>query len=258
MKSNRLTLVYGFCVRNFTLVRRYPLNFLGMLLTYLLVFFVAFYGGQQIAPEEFGKSMDSFIVGYFILSTTLTAFFALSGMVHDEARYGTLQQLYISRFNLSTVMSSAVFANILISTTLSVVNLVIVLLVAGESLRIDLLTIIPILVLTLLPAIGVSFFLGGFALIYKRIRSLFSIIQFAFLGAIGLALTGKLWARLLPVGQGAWMMRGAMAGGLRFWEFSLVNHAILIGTGLVYLALGYATFHLTQYVARQRGLLDEY
>lgn len=258
MARNYWVLMYGFCKRNFTLIRRYPLNFLGSLITYLLVFLVAFYGGQQIAPDEFGQSIDALIVGYFVLATMLRTFFSLSGMIHNEARYGTLQQLYVSPFRFSTVMVAAVVANILISVTMGVVNLLVVLFITGESLTLNLVTIVPLLSLTLLHAIGLSFFLGGFALIYKRIRSLFSIIQFFFLGFITFALTGKLWAQLLPVGQGAWMLRDAMANGTKLWEFAPLEHAILLGTSVVYLAFGYASFHLAQHVARQRGLLDDY
>lgn len=252
------TLLYGFLSRNFTLVLRYPLNFLGSLITYLLVFLIVFWGGQRIAPQEFGESLAAIIVGYFLLSTTLRTFFSLSGMIHSEARYGTLQQLYISPFRFTTILASAIVASLVISTSIGVINLLIVLQITGESLTLDLFTIAPILVLTLFHAIGLSFFLGGFALIYKRIRSLFPIIQFFFIGFISIALTGRLWARLLPVGQGAWMMRAAMDHGVRYWQFQPADHAMLVGTGLLYLGFGYGAFHVAQQFARQRGLLDDY
>lgn len=251
-------LLYGFLTRNFIIIKRYPLNFLGSLITYLMVFLIVFIGGQRIAPEEFGESLAAIIVGYFLLSTVLRTFFSLSGMIHSEARYGTLQQLYISPFRFTTVLATAIVANLVISTSIAVINLLIVLQITGETLTLDVLTIGPILVLTLFHAVGLSFLLGGFALIYKRIRSLFPLIQFVFIGFISLALTGQLWARLLPVGQGAWMMRGAMDQGVRYWNFELIDHGILVGTGLIYLGLGYAVFHLAQHVARQRGLLDDY
>lgn len=252
------TLVYAFLDRNFIMLRRYPLNFVGSLLTYLLVFLMIFLGGKTVAPTAFGNSLDAIIVGYFLLSTVLSTFFTLSGMINNEAQYGTLEQLYISPFRFPTIMFAAVVSNVIISVTMGVANLLVVLLITQRALTLDVVTIVPILSLTILHAIGLSFLFGGIALLYKRIRSLFSIVQFFFIGLISLALTDMFWPRLLPVGQGAAMLHEAMANGTTLFEFQMIDHVILIGTAVVYLSLGYLSFHIAQNQARRKGLLDEY
>lgn len=252
------TVLYGFCSRNFLILRRYPVNFVGRLMTYLLVFGLVFWGGMVIAPEGFRQSLDAIIVGYFLFATVFSTFFTLSNMINTEAQYGTLEQLYIAPFRFSTVMSAAVLSKLVISLFIGVVNLVVILLITGRTLTIDLLTVVPLLALTLCQAIGMGFFLGGFALLYKRIRSLYSIVQFVFVGLIAAAMSDAMWPRLLPVGQGTWMIHQAMTDGIGLFQFSLVDHAILVGTAVVYLFIGYASFHITQHRARQRGLLDDY
>lgn len=253
------TLLYGFLQKNFIILRRYPLNFVGTLLTFLLVFLLVFWGGRSIAPAAIGESLDAIIVGFFLFSVVQSTFFFLSGTINSEAKYGTLEQLYVSPFAFTTVMFAAVTANIVLSVTFAGVNLAVVLLVTGRTLSIDLLTIGPVLALGLVHAVGVSLLLGGVALLYKRIRSLFQIVQFVFLGLISVALTSsRLWPRLLPVGQAAAMLRETMVYGTRLWQFPAFDHAVLAGTAVVYLLVGYLSFYVAQHRARQRGLLDDY
>lgn len=251
-------LAYGFAKRDFITLQRYPLNFFGSLLTYFLVFMAVFWGGREIAPEAFTQSLDAIIVGYVLLTTVMNTFFSLSGMINNEAQYGTLEKLYASPFQFPMVMFMAVISDFLISAVIGTLNLFLVLFVTQRSLTIDVLTVGPLFALTLLHAIGLTFFLGGVALLFKRIRSLYSTLQFAVLGTISFALAGELWARLLPVGQGTWMLHQAMARGRALGDFSLLDHAILAGTSVAYLALGYLVFHAAQHRARQRGLLDDY
>lgn len=252
------TLLYGFFSKSFIMLKRYPINFVGTLLTFLLVFLMIFWGGQAVAPVAIGQSLDAIVVGYFLFSTVQSTFFFVSGMINGEAQYGTLEQLYVSPFRFTTVIFTAVMANIVISVTMGIVNLVIVLFVTGETLTIDLVTILPILALTLLHAIGLSFLFGGVALLYKRIRSLSSIVQFIFIGLISFALTDHLWPKLLPVGQGASMLHEAMANGVGLLEFAPVDYAILVATAAAYFGVGYLVFHVAQHRARQQGLLDDY
>lgn len=251
-------LLYGFCSRNFTMIRRYPLNFVGTIITHLMVFLMIFVGGQAIAPTEFGESLGAIIVGYFVLSTVLNTFFSMSGLINNEAKYGTLEQLYISEFSFPIIMSAAVVAGLVLNLGMAVVNLGAVLVITGETLTLNLLTVGPLLLFTLLYAVGLSFLFGGIALLFKRIRSLFSIVQFLFIGIISLALTDLFWPRLLPVGQGAAMLHDAMANGRHITEFPIAEHALLVGTTALYLVIGYLSFHIAQYRARQRGLLDDY
>ncbi|WP_135853902.1 ABC transporter permease [Halorussus salinus] len=251
-------LLYGFASRTLIELRRYPLNFLGTLATYLMVFGLVFVGGRTIAPEGFESNVDAIIVGYFLLTTVLATFYTLSGLINTEAKYGTLQQLYVAPFPFPVVMLASVLANLVVSIVISVVTLGFILVMTGESLTIDLVTIVPVLGLTILHAIGVGFLLGGVALVYKRIRGMFSMLQFAFIGIISMALTDEFWPRLLPVGQGAAMLHEAMANGRGLLEFSLLDHAILASTTVVYVLIGYLSFHLAQHHARRRGLLDDY
>lgn len=147
--------------------------------------------------------------------------------------------------------------NLVISLSMGATNLLVVLVVTQRSLTIDLLTIVPFLSRALLYAIGLSFLFGGIALLYERIRSLFSIVQFLFIGLIYLPLTDLFWPRLLPVGQEAATLHDAMVNGTVLLQFSTVDHVLLVGTTVVYVSIGYLSFHFAQHRARWKGLLDD-
>lgn len=257
MRSH-VNLFYGFLDRHLTIFRRYPINLFGSTVGFLIMFFMIFYGGKSIAPSALGDTLGALIVGFFLWSMSQTTFLFLSNMINNEAQWGTLEQLYVSPFRFSTVMFAAVTTSVSVSVGLAVLNLAVVLVVTGETLVIDLVTTVPILVLTLCTAVGLSFTFGGVALIYKRIRGLLSIMQYVFVGLISFALTDALWPRLLPIGQGTAMLHRAMTEGVRLWEFSLVEYLLLVGTAIGYLGLGYLVFSYAQYRTRKNGMLDDY
>jgi ABC-2 type transport system permease protein len=251
-------LLYAFCNKKYISLKRYPLNFVGMFISRIALFTVLFLGGKAIAPTVLGSSLESIIVGYFVFTISTSTFVNLEGMVNSEAKYGTLEQLYLSPFRFTVVMLNAVIASVMISTAMGLLTLGFALLITGTSLTVDLLTVVVIFVPTLLSAIGVSLFFGGVALIYKRVRSLFNILDLVFIAIVSLAMTDRLWPRVLPVAQGASMLRDAMAGGLRLTEFPFVDYVLLLGAAGLYLLLGYTTFFISQHKARQGGLLDDY
>lgn len=251
-------LLYGFLVRRLIELWRYPLEFVGAFASYLLIFLVIFYGGEAIAPDGFEENLDAIVIGYFLLVTAFSTFFRLSALINTEAKYGTLQQLYIAPFRFPVVMCSAVLAQATKSLLMGVSILAVMVAITPVELDIDLLTIVPIMASVLVHAIGLSFLLGGLALLYKRIRSLYPLVQYAMLGIISLAITVDTWPRFLPLGQGAAMLHLTMSRGVGLLGFPPIDHAILVTTSVLYFAIGYLTFHLAQYRARQHGLLDDY
>lgn len=253
-----VALFYGFLDRQFTIFRRYPINFAGTFVSFLLMFLTIFYGGKAVAPTAVGNSLSALIVGFFLWTTIQTTFMFLANMINYEAQWGTLEQLYVSPFRFSTVMLAAVISRVTLSVGIGVTNLVLVVLITGERIVIDLVTIVPILAFTLCTAVGLSFMFGGIALLYKRIRGLLSVVQFVFIGFISLAMTDMIWPKLLPVGQGTAMLHRAMTQGTRLWEFSVIDHLLLLGTAVGYLGLGYIVFIYSQNKVRQNGNLDDY
>lgn len=258
MTYGHLVLLYGFCSKKFTTLLRYPVNFLGTVVSTFILFLLLFEGGRAIAPVRIGRSIDAIIVGFFLFVTVNNSFTFLEGMINNEAKYGTLEQLYASRFDFTTVMFGAAVADTLVSVGMAAITLAFTLLVTGETLTLDMLTVVPILSLTILHTIGLGFLFGGVALLYKRIRGWFNMAQYVFVAVISFAMTDRLWPRLFPTGQGASMLHRAMSDGTALVGFPVIDHVVLLGTAVTYLAVGFSVFYVAQHRARQRGLLDDY
>lgn len=253
-----VALFYGVFRRDVTMLRRYPVETLSYFALYFMYFVVIFYGGKAVAGPTIGESLSSIVVGFFLWTLTLTTFVFLANRIHREAQWGTLEQLYLSPYRFTTVMLAAVFSSALTSAVVATSNLGLMLLLTQEKIAVDLVTIVPILVLTLLSAVGFGFVFAGLALIYKRIRSLLQMIQFLFVGFISAPYYDIPLFSLLPVTQGSGMLQRAMIDGIRLWEFSPLELGTLLAVPFGHALIGYTVFYVAQHRARQQGRLDEY
>lgn len=258
MKIKHLSLFLALAKRNVILLRRYPVDLLGLIVSINTIFYLIFKGGQAVAPVALDNSLGAIIVGFFIFSTVQSAFFYLSGMISNEAQYGTLEHLYFSPFRFENVMFMAAVSNIILTLFVSASNGIFMLVVTRASITLDLVSLTPLFIALILQAIGVSFIFAGASLIFKRIRGTFQIVQFAFIILISFSFSDNLWPKMLPVGKPASMMYDVVVDGRHVTNFLLPDYLMLAGTTLLYLFLGMAVFVFAHRTARQRGLLDEY
>jgi ABC-2 type transport system permease protein len=253
-----LTLIRGVAHKKLVLLVRYPVNTLSQFLGIFLFFVLIFIGGQAVIGPDLGGSLDGVIVGFFLFTMAIVAYADLSWNVTREAQWGTLEQLHMSPFGFGPVMIVKTAINVVYSFLWGGAILALMLLTTGRSLSIDLLTIVPVGILALASVVGIGFVFAGLALLYKRIENVFQLVQFALIGLIAAPTTGIDWVSLLPIVMGSDLLYQAMEGGIRLWEFSGVELAVLCLTAIGYFALGYLVFHRAQIRARRKGLMGQY
>ncbi|MEF8777202.1 MAG: hypothetical protein V5A43_11980 [Haloarculaceae archaeon] len=93
-------LPYWVVKKRFLLLVRYPLNTLAQFVSVSLFFSVVFFGGQAAAGSlqaggaaALGGTVDGLIVGWFLWTMCLIAYFNLVMTATNEAQWGTLEQL---------------------------------------------------------------------------------------------------------------------------------------------------------------------
>ena len=59
-----------------------------------------------------------------------------------------------------------------------------VMLSTGRYLNLDLISLLPLIILLLVPIAGRGFILGGLQILYKRIQSILQIVQFLLVGVL--------------------------------------------------------------------------
>lgn len=244
--------------KQFILLKRYPIDTVSRFTATYLFFVLLFYAGNTIAPQALSSNLESLIVGYFLFTIASGAYSSLASNLTSEAEWGTLEQLYVSPFGFSRIAAVKILGLLLITLLLSGVVLFLMLLTTGEQLLLDWLTVVPLVLLTVGPIVGIGLFFGGLALLYKRISSAFSIVQFLFPVLIVAPVEEYPVLELFPLTTGHGMLLESMRIGTRFWQFEPLSIAILLAKAGVYIGLGYLSFHLFARRARKLGVMGHY
>lgn len=244
--------------KRLVLLWRYPVNTLSMLGTIFLVFLVLFFGGQALAPAAMEDTTAGLVVGYLLWSLAISAYSGLAWNVTREAQWGTLEQLFMSPFGFGRVMLGKTLTNLAESFLWGAATLAFMLLITGESLALDPLTVVPLGLLAILPAVGVGFVFGGLAIRFKRIENAFQLVQFLFIGLISAPVGEYPVLKWLPLAQGSYLLRRAMEDGVALWELPAAELGVLVVTAAVYLGLGLAAFTYCQRWARREGVMGHY
>lgn len=240
------------------ILRRYPLNTAGQFVYVLLFFLLLFFGGRAVAGPELGGNLDGLIVGYFLWTMTISAFRSLAAGYTSEAQWGTLEQLYMTPFGFTTV-SMVMIAVYMLETLLWGAGILAVMLaVSGHAVHVDLVTILPLTLLTLAPVVGFGVVIGGLAVLHKRLASVFNVLQFLFIGLIAAPITEYPWLVYFPVTDGSYMLRRSMSEGIRLWEHPPVDLAILVAKAVVFLVIGLVLFSNIIETTRERGVISHH
>jgi ABC-2 type transport system permease protein len=256
--GNYRTLLWAQAKKRLLMMYRYPVNTLSGLAMTFIFFGMVFFGGRAVAGQALTDSLGGIIVGYFLWSMALGAFSGIARSVTQESEWGTLEQLYMSPFGYGRVMLAGIAVALLESIVWGGVTLAFMLAVTGETLHLPVGTVVVLTVLAVAPAVGLGFFFGGLALLYKRVENVFNIMQFVLIGLIAAPTVGVFWVRLLPIAQGSYLLTRSMQEGLRLWELPPTEVGLLVGTAVVYFGLGYATFQWMGTRAREQGLMGHY
>ncbi len=257
-------LLFATVKKQVLLLLRYPVNTAAEMMTVYLFFVIFFFGGQEAASAAgvgagaLGGTFEGLIVGWFLWTMSQLLYWRLAATVTRESQWGTLEQLYLSPFGFGQVMAAKVIAYLLESLVWGGIILVLMLATTGRTLAVDLLTIVPISLLSVLSVVGIGFMFGGLALVYKRVGNVQQLMQFVLLGLVGAPAAGMDPLRLLPLVQGSAMLQRAMRNGIRLWEFPAADLGVLIAAGTVYPLVGFLVFRYCTGVARKRGVMGHY
>lgn len=241
------------------LLKRYWINTATMLVTSYVFFAMIFYGGQAAAGPAIEDSLDGIVVGFFLFTASLAAFFGTAQDVQREAQWGTLEQLFMSPHGIGRVMAIKSVWNVLWSVTVAVVLLLVMLATTDRGLSVEPTTVAIVTVLATCTVLGVGFLFAGLSLLYKRIENVQQLMQFGFIGLIVAPAAGTpRLVGLLPLSQGSAMLHATMTDGTVLWQFPAADLGLLLGTGVAYPLLGYLAFRLCVRRARRLGVMGHY
>ncbi|UPM44730.1 ABC transporter permease [Halocatena salina] len=237
---------------------RYPVDAALGLFMNVFFFGLMFYGGSLIAGQAINDSIEGLIVGYFLWTLSVGAYAGIAKDIQSEANWGTLERHYITPFGFGPVIFAKAVAILFRTFLTSFLVLIAMLLLTGTNLNLHLLTIITVAILTIASALGFGFAMGGLSVLYKRISNITNILQFAFIGLISAPVFDLWWTKFLPLAQGSSLLQRAMKNGVRVWEFPPLELAILLGSAVFYLGIGYVVLIFATRRSRHLGVLGDY
>ncbi len=237
---------------------RYPANAIGGIVIAIVFFATLFYGGQLLAGQALSDSIAGIIVGYFLWTLSVGAYSAVSNDISSELQWGTLERHVTTPFGFAPVALFKGLAKIVRTFLTSAVVLVAMLLLTGTQLTLNLLTVTVIAGLAITSVLGLGFAAGGLTVLYKRIGSWLSLLQFGFVALISAPVFDAPFMRILPLAHGSALLQRAMVDGVRLWDFSPAALGLLLLVAGGYLAGGYLVFHYATRRARRLGVLGDY
>lgn len=155
--------------RSFNEIRTYFINYIFMNLNMLFMMI-----GIVIGLELVYKSTEiihTFFIGILVWRITVISIESLSTMLQSEIRMGTLEQLLMSRSNLTTILISRLLVNIILEVLTLCVVLTISLIILGvwvDFTKMINLKVIIVLMMAVTGATGFGLISAGASLIFKK------------------------------------------------------------------------------------------
>ena len=205
-----------------------------------------------------GTAVEGLSVGFFIWNYVSFAYMTLSWKIVDEARAGTLEQLYMNPFGFEWISIFIVLSDFILELIFVIPMLFLMMVTSGHYLNIDLITILPLIFLTIAAAYGLGFIMGGLGLIYKKIQSVGMILQFIFIGFIAAPIDKIPLLKLLPFSLGTRLISSNMRENIPIFQMDGIDLFTLLINSAFYFAAGFLIFKFCEKKAKEKGLLGHY
>ncbi len=256
-----IDLLIGEFKRTWVQTLRYPTEAIGGVVILTTVFYGIFLSTQYMAgpASTFGERLDAVVVGYVIWTLVLYIVNDIATNLQLEAQTGTLEQVFLSPFGAPRVFLARAIASLTLRLLLILVVLTIIIAMTGSQLAFPALLLLPLATL-LLSAYGLAFFIGSFALVFKKVQQLLGLFQFVLLFLLAAPTedwsgSARLIANLLPILPSTGLLRDLMARGEALdWG----GWAIALANGIIYFTLGTLVFRWAEKQAKRQGTLGGY
>ena len=187
----------------------------------------------------------------------------LSSVIYDEAMMGTLEQIFLTKTKVQTVMASKIVVNICFTIFKSFVLLLICYCFFANSIVFSLtlpviLLIVLVFILTVFPFYMLGEFFGGLSLYYKRVSSVLNVfnnILLLFSGVFTTVDINNPIFYLTPLPSAIELIKIFYTNNYANFYYVLITFIVI---GLIYCVLGRVTFNMFINKAKRDGKLNQY
>jgi ABC-2 type transport system permease protein len=211
------------------------------------------------------QQMAFVLPGWMMTFYARIILFQVNDTVSEEVRTGTLEQMYMSPVPSGMLLLGRVFAILVVATIMVSLSAAALSLLLGLHLALRW-EALPVIALTLAGLFGLSFVLGGVALVYKSVHTIADLMQDLLLFVNGTFVAVSLlpgWLQALglalPTTYGITVIRAVVLEG-RSLSAIMMNGSLLllVGHSTVYFVGGWVFYKWCERVARWQGTLGQY
>ncbi|WP_170105241.1 ABC transporter permease [Desmospora activa] len=240
--------------------RRYLTNTLLELFIFYVILMALFLGFNTFAGQmdHFGEKIEYVVAGYLIWIFALTAMQSIGWEVYTDMQRGTMDQLYMTPISVWKILLSRMIGKVLIQSSGVALLTIVSMVTTGVYLNTDLISIIPILLLTLFSMFGIGFIVAGICILIKQVDNLLILFQFLLMSFVYIPIEKAPFLKYFPCIYGVDMLKQTMINHVSLWEFSVGDFAFLLVNSFVYFCLGVGLFRLCENTAIKKGILGKY
>lgn len=240
-------------------IKRYLPNTISELVIFYFVFLGFFLGIALIGdPENSDYNTQVVIVNYIFWYLVLSVTQGIALEISNEASRGTLEQLTMTPYNLSFILITRMISKLILSMISITILLVLAMLTSQQKLNLDLLSIMPILLITLLGVIGLGFIISSITLVYKQSGYIVQLFQFIAMGMTFIPLTVLPILKYAPFIYGLQLIREITINNSSIFSLTVSDFVFLIINSLIYFIVGLYVFNRSEKFAKSKGLLGQY
>lgn len=253
------TLLRGMTRRSLINLVRYSFDTISQLIVIFVVFIIIFYGAKALMSGAPGsaRTQSEIVVRYMVWGLGIFAYSSTSFGLIEEATTGTLEQLAMSPFGLRRVMVASFLSGLATQLLMLSGMFVLMMAVSGHWLRIDMPSLAPLVLLTMIGVFGMGLCVGGCAIVFKRVQGLLQIVQFLFVALVAVPIESVPWFRFLPLAWGNELISRVMVERASIFQMPGDVLFLLVHTA-AWVLIGLFVFGRFERAARERGLLGHY
>lgn len=250
-------------IKEFT---RYKFNSISYFLIFYALFMsmflgLSFFGSSMgVAQINLGDTLEGLVGGFFLWMVMMMTYSETAYNITRDATSGTLEQVSMADLSLEAVLVMRSFTNLIVNLILCITTLFFIMLSTGYWLQIDVISLLISIFIGIFSIFGISLICGGLALIYKKIQSLLSLVQYLLIALVipGVDSVEPIISFFMPFRPTIEKVTRVMRYGESFTDFSVIDVLRMFGNSVLYFTIGVIVFRTCTRVAKRRGLLGQY
>lgn len=237
---------------------RYRFSIISDLFVMLVLFVFFLSSGTGSSYNEIytnSNSRELLLVGYLMWTYSITAISSLTGAINKEAKNGTLQILFHSKYPIELILFGELISAQMIQSFVIFILSIIAHFIFAIHIHFSVDVLLPI-ILCILGMYGIGIFLAGMGIFFKRIGALILLIQLSLLFVTDTIPTAegiKIISKFIPLTIANDVVRRIISH--MSYRTELLN---LISLSTIWIVIGILALRLFISRAKQKGNLFFY